>query len=132
MHARLASEVSVGAKHWKLDGGPGDWVARRSVQAVIVCAVHWRSPGNVVDGLPDRQNLERLLCHVTAVAYPTEAQTVERWLGEMSEAGKKPSWKAALHLWCALVGPKADEPNAPARFLHQDKTCQPHAREAIP
>jgi hypothetical protein len=65
------------------------------------------------------------------VAYPTEAKTVERWLGEISEAGKQPSWKAALHLWCALVEPKADESNAAARFLHQNETCRPHARTAI-
>jgi hypothetical protein len=129
---RLAAEVSANAKAWKLDGSPGDWVARRNGnQAVILRAVSWRSPGNVVDGLPDWQNLERLLCHVTAVAYPSEAKIVERWLGEISGPGKKPSWKAALHLWCALVEPKSDESNAAARFLHQNQTCRPHARAAI-
>lgn len=129
---RLAAEVSANAKAWKLDGSPRDWVARRNAnQTVIVRAVPWRSPGDVVDGLPGWQSLERLLCHVTAVAYPTEAKTVERWLGEISEAGKQPSWKAALHLWCALVEPKADESNAAARFLHQNETCRPHARTAI-
>jgi hypothetical protein len=132
MNARLADEVATNAKAWKLDGNPGDWVARRNGnQAVLLRAVHWRSPGDVVDGLPDRQNLERLLCHVTAVAHPNEAKMVERWLSEISEAGKKPSWKAALHLWCALVEPKTDESNAPARFLHQNQTCRPHARAAI-
>jgi hypothetical protein len=132
MYARLADEVATNAKAWKLDGNPGDWFARRDAsQAVIVRAVHWRSPGGVVDGLPDLQNLERLLCRVTAVAYPTEAKTVERWLSEISEAGKKPSWKAAIHLWCALVEPKGDESNIPARFLHQNQTCRPHARAAI-
>ena len=131
MYAKLADEVAATAKAWKLDGDPGDWVARRSVQTVILRAVPWRSPGNVVDSLPDWQNLERLLCHVAAVAYPTEAKIVERWLGEISEAGKKPVWKAALHLWCALVEPKADESNAAAQFLHQNQTCRPHARAAI-
>jgi hypothetical protein len=132
MYALLAAEVAAIAKAWRLDGSPGDWVARRNGnQAVILRALHWRSPGDVVDGLPDSQNLERLLCHVTAAAYPTEAKTVERWLGEISEARKKPSWKAALHLWCALVEPKAGESNAAARFLHQNQTCRPHARAAI-
>jgi hypothetical protein len=132
MHASLADAVSASAKAWKLDGSPGDWVARRDAsEAVIVRVVPWRSPGSVVDGLPDWQNLERLLCHVAAAAYPAEAETVERWLGELSKAGKNPSWKAALHLWCAVVEPKADESNAPARFLHQNQTCRPHALEAI-
>jgi hypothetical protein len=132
MHASLADAVSASAQAWKLDGSPGDWVAHRDAsQAVILRAVHWRSPGDVVDGLPDRQNLERLLCHVTAVAHPNEAKMVERWLSEISEAGRKPGWKAALHLWCALVEPKTDESNAPARFLHQNQTCRPHARVAI-
>ena len=30
MHARLAAEVSANAKAWKLEGSPGDWVARRN------------------------------------------------------------------------------------------------------
>lgn len=132
MYARLVDAACASAKAWKLDGSPGDWVARRNAtQVVIVRAVPWRSPGSVIDNLPDSQNLERLLCHVTAVAYPSEAKIVGRWLGEISEAGKKLSWKAALHLWCALVEPKADESNAAARFLHQNQTCRPHARAAI-
>ena len=132
MHARLADEVSVKATHWRLEGSPANWTARRNVdEAVIVRAVHWRSPGEIVDGLPDKQNLERLLCYVGALAYPNEAKTVERWLGEIPQDGNKPSWKAALHLWCALLEPKASESNAAARFLHQNEICRPHVRPAI-
>jgi len=127
--ARLADEVAANAKAWKLDGSSGDWVARRDAgRDVIVRAVRWRSPGEVVGGLPNLQNLERLLCHVAALAYPTEAEMVERWLGEISKAGKKPSWKAALHLWSALVEPKSDPV---AKFLRQNKICRPHVQPAL-
>jgi hypothetical protein len=132
MYARLEEQIAAEAKSWKLEGQPGDWIARRNAsETVVVRAVHWRSPGSVVDGLPDYQNLERLICYVAAKAYPQEAKMVERWLGEISAADKEPCWKAALHLWCALVEHKADERNAAARFLHQNDTCRPHVREAI-
>jgi hypothetical protein len=132
MYARLADQVSAEAKAWKLEGKPGDWVVRRnSSESITLRAVPWRSPGDVVDGLPDCQNLERLICHIAASAYPEQAKIVERWLGEIPFAGNKPSWKAALHLWCALVEPKADESNAAAKFLHQNATCQPHVSAAL-
>jgi len=116
MHASLADAVSASAQAWKLDGSPGDWVAHRSQPGCDPARGPLALSRDVVDGLPDRQNLERLLCHVTAVAHPNEAKMVERWLSEISEAGRKPGWKAALHLWCALVEPKTDESNAPAGF----------------
>lgn len=132
MYARLAEEVSAKATAWRLEGRPGDWSAHRNTdETVSVRAIPWRSPGDVVDGLPDKQNLERLLCHVAATAYPNEARIVERWLGEIPRGKQEPSWKAALHLWCALIEPKASESTAPARFLHQNQTCQPHVRGAI-
>jgi hypothetical protein len=98
---------------------------------VVVRAVPWRAPGGTVDGLPDSQNLERLLCHVAAMAYPDKAKAVERWLGEMSSTGDSPSWKAAMHLWCALVEPKATESNATARFLRQNEVCRPHVTGVV-
>ena len=132
MWVRLADGVSAKAPKWSLEGSPGHWTARRGAdEVVIVCAVHWRSPGDIVDGLPDKQNLERRLCYVAALAHPNEAKIVERWLGEIPQDGNKPSWKAALHLWCALIEPKASESNAAARFLHQNETCRPHVRSAI-
>jgi hypothetical protein len=132
MYAHLADQVSAEAKAWKLEGKPGDWVARRNAnESLALHAVAWRSPGDVVDGLPPYQNLERLICHIAASAYPEQAKIVERWLGEIPPNGKKPSWKAALHLWCALVEPKADESNAAAKFLHQNAACQPHVRAAM-
>ena len=74
MYARLAAQVSAEAKAWKLEGKPGDWVARRDAsESVALRAVPWRSPGDVVDGLPDYQNLERLICHIAASAYPDQA-----------------------------------------------------------
>lgn len=132
MYTRLVDRIAAEARSWKLEGQPGDWIARRNAsETVVVRAVHWRSPGSVVDGLPDCQNLERLVCYVAAKAYPQEAKIVERWLGEIHATEKKPCWKAAVHLWCALVEHKSDERNAAARFLHQNDTCRPHVREAI-
>jgi len=133
MCTKLTNQVAAEAKEWALEGGGDEWRARRSSDGLtlVVRAVPWRAPGDVVDGLEDKQNLERLLCFVAAAAYPNKATVVERWLGEMSSAGGQPSWKAALHLWCALVEVKATEANAPARFLRQNEDCRPHVKPTL-
>ena len=87
----------------------------------------WRAP-TFLDELPDLSNLERLLCGIAQLAYPKEAKVVERWLVEMNASTRSHAWKAALHLWCALVDPKTDERGAPARFLHQNEDCKAHVR----
>jgi len=123
--ARLADQVAANAKAWKLDGTSGDWIARRGASHdVIVRAVHWRSPGDVVGGLPNLQNLERLLCHVAALAYPTEAGMVERWLGEISKAGKKPSWKTACTSGVRWLNPSPiPSPSFSTRTRSVGRTC---------
>ena len=94
-------------------------------RVAVAATVHNRAPGGVVDGLPDFRNLERVLCEVLARAYEAEAEIVERWLTEIQS--RKPGWKAAVHLWCALVEEKASEGNIAARVLHQNSACKPHA-----
>ena len=109
------------------------WTARREEgEELSLCAIPWRAPGPVVDGLPDNQNIERLLCAVAARAYPTEASIVERWLTKIqSVRNKAPKWKAALHLWCALVDEGASETNAAARFLHDNRALKPYVQQTL-
>jgi hypothetical protein len=127
-------EVKRGATAWRLtELRGGVWMARRqSGERLLLRAVPWRGPGSPADGLADHQNLERLLCAIAARAYPAEAAMVERWLTEMSRMrATPPGWKAALHLWCALVEEKASDANAAARFLHQNKVCLPCVEPAL-
>lgn len=133
-HKGVASSVAREAPDWRLvQVGSGTWLARRMPgERVQVRAIPWRAPGPVVDGLADHQNLERLLCAVAKAAYPAEAAIVERWLTEITTvSGKTPKWKAALHLWCALVDQSASELNAATRFLHQNGDCKPHVSPAL-
>lgn len=106
-------------------------VARDDRYRVVVQAIAWRAPPQRTAVLPDHQNLERLMCEIARTAYPQEAALADRWLAEMGAATKKHPWKSAMHLWCALVEPKADEHSAPARFLHQNRQCAPHARSIL-
>lgn len=108
----------------------GAWTATRQPDEVIgLRAIPWRASGDVIGGLPDFRNLERVLCAVLARAYQPEAQIVERWLTEIR--ARSPGWKAALHLWCALVEEKATELNVAARVLHQNTACRPHALDVL-
>jgi hypothetical protein len=137
-HAEVEKAVRAHASKWTLTGAgsPGVWSARREAGEVVeIRAVDWRAPGGVVDGLPDHMNLERLLCAVLALAYPSDLALIERWLAEVGEArkaaGRKPTgWKAAIHVWLAAVYQNADDLNAASRFLHQQSECKPHI-EAI-
>jgi hypothetical protein len=126
-HREIEKNVAAQAQGWTLaPKSPGAWTATREPGEVVeVVAIPWRAPGGVVDGLPDFRNLERVLCEVLARAYQTEAEIVERWLTEIQS--RKPGWKAAVHLWCALVEEKASEGNIAARVLHQNSACKPHA-----
>lgn len=127
-HRDIQREIARSARDWRLQQvTEGAWIARREAgERLWLRAIAWRGPGAPVDGLADHQNLERLLCAVAARAYPAEAALVTRWLEEIgSVRGAAAGWKAALHLWCALVEEKASEANAAARFLHQNKLCMP-------
>ena len=131
----LLNHVSTVAEGWIIRPAQKHhrWTARRVADGyrLIIHAVAWRAASVTLAALPDWSNLERLLCGVAARAYPDEAKLVERWLGEMDLATHAHPWKAALHLWCALVEAKSDEHSAPARFLHQNKECMPHAEALL-
>ena len=130
-HRDIEKTVVAQATDWTLaPKSPGAWTATRQPGEVVeLVAIPWRAPGGVVDGLPDYRNLERVLCAVLARAYQAEAVIVERWLTEIQS--RKPAWKAALHLWCALVDEKATELNVAARVLHQNTACRPHALDVL-
>jgi hypothetical protein len=132
-HKEIEAKVADAAPGWSLSPeGAGAWIATRGAgERVGVRAIPWRAPGGVVDGLADHRNLERVLCAVLVRAYPGEAQIVGRWLTEIHAQGRAPGWKAALHLWCALVKESANELNAAAQFLRQDKACKPHSLDVL-
>jgi hypothetical protein len=99
---------------------------------LFITAIPWRSGDPVVDDLPDTQSLDRLLCAIAGRAHPGHTAMVERWLREArAELGVQPKWKAALHLWCALVEPAASPVNAATRFLGQNHNCTPHVSPAL-
>jgi hypothetical protein len=85
----------------------------------------------------DKQCLERVGLEVVRLAYPAEHAVVERRLMEMRDlketrdVGRVPSWKAAIHLACALLAPKQSEDSWPAAFLHQDKKYRPHVAPTL-
>jgi hypothetical protein len=138
-HTALVKAVRDHATAWTFaeSGSPGVWHAQRgATEQLEVRAVDWRAPGGVLDRLPDQMNLERLLCAVLAQAYPDDVSDVARWLtevgGRCAAAGRKPpTWKAAIHVWLAVVYEKADELNAAARFLHQQDECRPHVERIL-
>jgi len=129
----LLAAIERRAQSWRIGlVSIGEWTAERGPgELVRVRAVPWRAPGAVADRSADKQSLDRLLCSVAARAFPEDARIVERWLMELNELGKHPGWKAALHLWCALVEQKASESNAAARFLRQNSICRPHVRGIV-
>jgi hypothetical protein len=129
----IAPAFEKHASQWKLTpGGRADWVAERDPgERVSLAAIAWRAPDGVVDGLADTQSLDRLVCAVAARAFPEESRVVHRWLDELTASGKRPGWKAALHLWCAVVEQKANEDTAAVRFLGQNRLCEAHARGAL-
>jgi hypothetical protein len=130
-HREIEKNIAAHATGWSLvPKASSAWTATREAGEVVeIVAIPWRAPGNVIDGLPDYRNLERVLCAVLARAYQAEAAIVERWLTEIQT--RKPGWKAALHLWCALVEEKANELNVAARVLHQNAACRPHALDVL-
>ncbi len=130
-----------------IDAKRGEWqVARQQTQAhvaqwsferrpsdrVTVHAIPWRCSGPLVDALEDAQNLERLECEILTKAFPGLTSVVARWINEMRDAhGCQPTWKTAIHLWCALVEPKQSTATFAERVLHQQREWRAHAKDAL-
>lgn len=137
-HVQLERAIREHAREWTLDeaSSPGVWRAHRSAEEIDIRAVHWRAPGEELAGLPDHANLERLLCAVLAKAYPEDKKLVAGWLTQIrkrqqSVGRKLVGWKGAIHVWLATVYEKADDINAAARILHQQKECKLHVEPAL-
>lgn len=132
-HAEMNGAFAKEAKDWSFQTlevgarGGAAWIARRAAgERVLVRALAWRADGEVLDGLRDEQNMERVMCRILADAYPADVELVAGWLAEITRRRRAvPRWKAAVHLWSALVDEKATEHTAPARFFGQHDACRP-------
>lgn len=124
---------------WMIErNGPAWTLTRKELpQTIHVRTIAWTHPGAVLGGLPDRQNLERVLCAISARAWPAGDAVVAQWLQAIREfranngVARAPTWKAAVHLWCALVDDAATEAAAVKRFLGQNPSALPFVRETL-
>lgn len=139
-HKELQSTVQKASPDWALQpitvqkrSGAAWWARRNPGERVFVRALAWSADGGVLDGLRDEHNLERVLCRVLARAYPNDVTLVADWLTEITRRrnNKPPRWKAAIHLWSALVDEKATEHTAAARFFGQHDLCAPHVVDVL-
>lgn len=127
--ARIDKELKALASSWKVQKNtPGHWLLRRDQEeAIELRAIAWKGAGALLDGLPDEQNLERLICQIMGSAYAGEQQRIETWLTAIQGARpllklKAPKWKAATLLWAALVDDQAtSEVGIASRFMGQHK-----------
>lgn len=134
----LAQAIGAKAKSWQVTREAtaahlAQWSFARSPDPVVALhAIPWRSAGPIVDKLDDAQHLERLECQILSNAFPALAPLVEQWVDLMRDVhGLKPSWKSAIHLWCALVDPKQSTASFAERVLHQHETCRSSAKDAL-
>ncbi len=130
VHAAL----TVGAPAWTLAKNGPRWTLTRFGETISLTAIPWCCDGPVLDSLPNVQNLERVLCAILAETYPAGVAYIEAWLEEIRDFRKEleitavPTWKAAIHLWCALVDDDKTEAAVAKRFLGQLQSCAEAAR----
>lgn len=123
--AAVSEALAAKATDWAIQQSGSSWTLQREGESVLLRAIPWCIDGDVLDSLPDVQNLERVLCTVLGETYPsgvtTVAECIERFREQRKQLGidRDLSWKAAIHLWCALVDDAATDSTAPKRFLGQ-------------
>jgi hypothetical protein len=72
----------------------------------IVSLVLWKTNDVKIDGVPEHQTLERVVCGALAAAYPGRAPLVHRWLDSRAMV-PAPSSKA--HAWSYMAGWYAEQ-----------------------
>lgn len=133
-YSDVDSTVLRDAPTWQLkEITPGRFRASRgAAERVLIRLIHWRADNTVLNGLPDVQDLDRLLCQIAGSAYPADETLVRGWLAQIAQRpGRAPKWKAAVHLWCALIEERATEVSAAARFLGQNAQCAAKAPNVL-
>lgn len=109
--ARVDKELNASLPLWAIQRSNFScWNLRRGQEEPVeLSLIAWKANGPVLDGLPDQQNLERLISQIMVLAYPNERTRIEGWLSDIQElrrrltSSKAPKWKAAVLLWAALV-----------------------------
>lgn len=125
---------------WRIEGRlQSDAVAKASATCSLqIRCIAWRDSDPITDANAalgaSEENLERFLCAVAAKRYPEHKPMIARMLADISvlEHPKRwKYWKAALHLWCAVVVPRSSAENVAAEFLQQDEVSTPHVRAVL-
>lgn len=136
---QVADAIKQFGRGWSLDESTAPWTATRvqgqlteTVRILVLC---WELREEILDGLPDEQNLERVLDGVARRTHPEAARDIAAWLETTSRLrdGAKPTWKACMHAWASVLTPK-HEPERPAiarRFFGQDKALRLAAEQVI-
>lgn len=127
------------ASGWTVERSNSVWklVRAEPPTETSVRAIAWQGRCDTPPCLPDRQNLERLLCTINESTWPQGKTTVTRWLTEIDAqravlgVAGKPTWKTAIHLWCALVDDKASEAAVVKRFLGQNEAARTSVKQAL-
>lgn len=125
------------APSWTLTDEPskaGCWRASRDGDdPVVLAAVAWWGDVGVLDGLSDTQSLERLILSVAQRAVSAEelAFIVDVLEGIHALPNRRATWKAAVHVLCALTDTKTPVHAAAQRFLGQNKSFRPHVADAL-
>jgi hypothetical protein len=90
------------------------WLGAREDELPIELRMFaWTSTQRTLDGLNDEHNLERLVCQIFSLTYADNKHEEELIVPTLSaihqRMNKPPMWKSAVHLWCALLGPRWNE-----------------------
>ena len=135
--ASVPRAIHEHAPSWTLVDAPeraGCWRAtRQEGESIVVAAVAWWGDVEVLDGLSDAQSLERVILSVARRALSEEelAFLVRVLEGIHALPGRRPTWKAAVHVLCALTDAKTPGHAMAQRFLGQNKSFRPHVEGTL-
>lgn len=125
---RIDKQLKTSLISWTIENkNPEHWALRRNTEEELeLKSIAWNANVPVLDGLPDHQNLERLISQIMLSAYPNEKNRIEGWLSDIQNVRKSlprakvPKWKAAVLLWAALLDDQAtSDVGITSRFFGQ-------------